>query len=86
MQRSIVSVEELLKVINQRLQACQETVSCTAVGPIKSLPAPLSDGGNWNRSLTIRGQPTDPYAAGEAAHDIIAEVANEYNLGISAER
>ena len=80
MSRSLVSGEELLAILNTRLQAREAAAGCVVVGPIKALASELADGGNWNRNLTIRGRPVDPQASGDAAHEVIEEVAKAYNL------
>jgi hypothetical protein len=80
MHRDLVSAEELLEILNRRLRTRKEAAKCVVVGPIKPLDTPLPDGGNWDRSLVIRGSPVDPYAAGEATHDVVEEVAKAYNL------
>ena len=78
--RSLVSAEELLDILNRKLQARKEGANCAVVGPIRRLDTPLLGGCNWDRSLTIRGNPPDPYAAGEAVHEVVDEVARAYDL------
>jgi hypothetical protein len=49
-------------------------------GAVRRLEAPLSDGGNWSRSIAVRGKPRDLQACGEAAHEVIQNIADEFNL------
>jgi hypothetical protein len=80
MSRSLVSADELLEILTRGLQARKEGAGCVVLGPIRRLDTPRPDGGNWDRSLAIRGGPVDPYAAGEAMHDVVDEVGDRYNL------
>ena len=66
--------------MNQRLQQRHECAGTVVAGSIQRLEAPLSDGGNWSRSIAIRGKPRDPQACGDAAHEVIQAIADEYNL------
>jgi hypothetical protein len=80
MPKTLVSPEELLDIINTRLQQREECVGCVVSGSIQRLAAPLSDGGNWTRSIALRGRPRDPQACGDAAHEVLQEIATEFNL------
>ena len=84
MSRSLVSADELLEILNRKLQARAEAANCVIVGPIKPLETPFPDGGNWDRSLTIHltihGDEVDPYATGQLAHEVVEEVAQAYNI------
>ena len=80
MPRALVSPEELLDIINRRLQQRDASRGCVVAGAIVRLQTPLSDGGNWSRSIAVRGKPRDPQACGEAAHAVIESVADEFNL------
>jgi hypothetical protein len=80
MPKTLVSAEQLLDIINTRLQQREACVGCVVAGSIERLEAPLSDGGNWTRSIAIRGKPRDPQACGDAAHEVIQEIATEFNL------
>jgi hypothetical protein len=80
MARALVPADQLLDILNQRLQKRVECTACVVVGPIRRLDALLPDGGNWNRSITVRGRPSNPHACGEAAHEVVDDVAQEFNL------
>jgi hypothetical protein len=80
MMRKLVSKNELVEIINSELQKIEDCRGCAVVGSIRQLDSPLSDGGNWNRSIAIGGRPRNPQACGEAAHDLIVKIAEEFNL------
>jgi hypothetical protein len=80
MPRTLVSAEELLDIINKRIQDHAACSGCVVVGSVQRLEAPLSDGGNWSRSIAIRGKPRDPQGCGEAAHEVIHAIAVAFNL------
>ncbi|MEU7524423.1 hypothetical protein AB0A74_01665 [Saccharothrix sp. NPDC042600] len=75
-----VSSEDLLSILNAALAQREECLDCTFVGPLQPRAEPYPDGGNWTRSLTVRGRPADPQACGEAAAEVIADVAARFNL------
>ena len=78
--RQIVSEARLRQILNEEIEKREECAGCEILGSIKKLPEAYADGGNWNRSLTIRGRPRDPQACGETAADIICEIAAHYNI------
>ena len=80
MPKTLVSPEELLAIINTRLEQRDECAGCVVAGSIQRLEAPLSDGGTWARSIAIRGKPRNPQACGDAAHEVIQDIATEFNL------
>jgi len=80
MARTLVSRDTLIEIINAEMQKFPASKGCVVIGSIDALTRPLSDGGNWNRSVAIGGRPQDPHACGEIAHEIIVWVAETYNL------
>ncbi len=79
-ERECISSEELIKILNFELAKYRECADCQFVGPIRQLTTPYADGGNWFRSLTVRGRPQDPHACGETAAEVVVLVAQRYNL------
>jgi hypothetical protein len=73
-----VPEDRLLKILNTELGA--RCADCKFTGPLRPLDEPYPDGGNWARSLVVRGRPADPYAAGTLAADVVEDVAARYNL------
>lgn len=80
MSRQTVSAEQLLEILNRELATRDECAECTFTGELRRLTDPYPDGGNWDRSLVVRGRPRDPHQCGAAAADIISAIAAEYNL------
>ena len=78
--RERVSAERLIEILNAELAKHPECAACAFVGPVHGAATPYGDGGNWVRSLTVRGRPTDPQACGEIAADVVVLVAERYNL------
>ena len=81
MSRATVSAEDLLSILNAALVQVAECAGCRFVGAVERRADPYPDGGNWTRSLVVRGRPSDPHACGAAAADVIDDVARRYNLG-----
>jgi hypothetical protein len=81
-ERECVSSEELIEILNLELAKHGECADCQFVGPIRQLTTPYADGGNWFRSLTVRGRPQDPHVCGETAADVVVLVAQHYDLAL----
>jgi hypothetical protein len=79
-ERECITSEELIEILNLELAKYRECADCQFVGPIRQLTTPYADGGNWFRSLTVRGRPQDPHACGETAAEVVVLVAQHYNL------
>lgn len=78
--RECITSKELIEILNLELAKYTECADCQFVGPIRQLITPYADGGNWFRSLTVRGRPQDPHACGETAAEVVVLVAQHYNL------
>jgi hypothetical protein len=81
-ERELLSSEELIEIMNLELANHKECADCQFAGPVRRLDMPYPDGGNWSRSLTVRGRPSDPQACGETAADVIVLAAEHYNLAL----
>jgi len=79
-ERETVSVEELREILNQELAKREECAGCEVMGSVHRVSEHYPDGGNWNRSLTIKGQPRNPHRCGEVAVEVINQVAARFNL------
>ena len=79
-EREIVSAERLIEILNLELSQREECAGCTFHGVLQKLDEPYADGGNWSRSIAIRGRPANPDAAGHAAADVIEILAMRFNL------
>lgn len=78
--RENVSAERLLEILSQELARREECAGCAIAGGVTRLAEPYPDGGNWSRSIAIRGRPGNPQAAGEAAVEVVVFVAELFNL------
>lgn len=76
-----VSKEELLELLNERLQEREDTESCSFVGPIICLKGFDQEGCNWSRQVHLRcsGRDATDYLASVAC-EVIDEIAGTQNL------
>jgi hypothetical protein len=80
LQRTAVSMDELIRLLNEELSNHRECSECRFVGPIRKAIDPYPDGGNWIRHVTVRGKPDNAEACGAIAADVVVLIAAGYNL------
>ena len=78
MPRIVVSEEELLQILNARLQAHDECTDCRFTSVVR-LQEQQSDGCNWS-TANLRCSGTPASACMPIARAVITEVAETHNL------
>ena len=79
-EKQLVSGEQLVRIINDRLHEYDDCRECYIKGEVASLRHPDSDGCNWSRDLELRCSSRSGGICREIAINIINEVARKYNL------
>jgi len=78
MPRKIVSEQELLQILNGRLQAHDECANCRFTSVVR-INEQLADGCNWS-TANLRCSGTPASLCAPIASSVIAEVAQTHNL------
>ena len=78
--RELVTVEQLLEILNDRLSRSDACDDCRFDGPVYRLRGTDDLGCNWDRGLTLRCSGVSPAPCAGHADQVIFEVSERYNL------
>jgi hypothetical protein len=79
-QRKVVSGEQLLRILNARLEGYGHCHSCRFVGPIRGLEELTEDGRNWSNFIPLVCSDGIGSGCKRIADRILSDAALEYNL------
>jgi hypothetical protein len=78
--RRQVTAEQLLTILNDRLDGYGHCRKCQFAGPIRPLPEPEPDGRNWSRYIPLVCTSAVGSGCVRVAERIIEDAASEYSV------
>jgi hypothetical protein len=78
--RKLVMPEQLLQLLNHRLEGYGHCHACRFAGPIRTLDEPMDDGRNWSNFVPLVCSDGVGSGCKRIADRILADAALEFNL------
>lgn len=78
--RKVVTADNLIRLLNKRLESYGHCHSCSFVGPIRILDEPAEDGRNWSHFVPFVCSDGVGSGCRRIAERILDDAAIEYNL------